>query len=228
MFIRKSISRRYAGVFNLQDRIRSTFSSCGSLVFSGSEDGQVNCWHTYNGNLIYSYKSLNYTQPVVDIQFHPYDNILSMCSIGPLHQVYIFQHTFNDADIEAKPIHQPSTIRDKGLLTSTSIINSDVEQTTRNRYDDSARYTTVSDTDRSLRKGRTESSGDELPKSDTSRNDRRNRRLAVVNKILDEMDDVIVRKYLCIIFLYLNLFSRIQDLNQVIVEIRLQNMVVVI
>jgi len=117
-----------------------------------------------------------------------------MCSIGPLHQVYVFQHTFNDADIEAKPIQSQSTItRRGGLLTSTSIIPSDNEQKT-NRYDDSARYTTVSDTDRSLRKGRTESSGDELPRPNATQNDRKNRRLAVVNKILDEMDDVIVSK----------------------------------
>jgi WD40 repeat protein len=196
--IRKSISRRYNGVFNLQDRIRSTFSSCGSLVFSGSEDGQVNCWHTYNGNLIYSFKSLNYTQPVLDLQFHPFDNLLAMCSIGPLHQVYVFQHTFNDADIEAKPIQQQTTMRG-GLLPPASIMSSDSEQKTRtpisNRHDDSGRYTTVSDTDRSARKGRTESSGDELPRTNTSRNDRSNRRLAVVNKILDKMDDVIVSKH---------------------------------
>lgn len=196
--IRKSISRRYAGVFNLQDRIRSTFSSCGSLVLSGSEDGQVNCWHTYNGNLIYSYKSLNYTQPVIDIQFHPYDNLLAMCSIGPLHQVYVFQHTFNDADIEAKPLEQQHPIKHGLLPMTTPLITSDNEQkpikSVSNRYDDSARYTPVSDTDRSLRKGRTESSSDELPRSVTSNNDRRNRRLAVVNKMLDEMDDVIVSK----------------------------------
>jgi hypothetical protein len=196
--IRKSISRRYAGIFNLQDRIRSTFSSCGSLVFSGSEDGQVNCWHTYNGNLIYSFKSLHYTQPVLDIQFHPFDNLLAMCSIGPLHQVYVFQHTFNDADIEAKPISHGSIARG----ASTPIVTSDVEQRTplpaSSRHDDSGRYTTVSDTDRSIRKGRTESSGDELPRTDTGRHhDRRNRRLAVVNKILDEMDDAIVSKDFC-------------------------------
>jgi jouberin len=79
MEFRKAISRRYIGAFNLQDRLHSTFSSCGSLVFSGSEDGQVHCWHTYNGNLLYSYKNLKYTQPVVDIQFHPFDNLLAMC-----------------------------------------------------------------------------------------------------------------------------------------------------
>lgn len=193
---RKSITRRYVGTFNLQDRLRSTFSSCGTLVFSGSEDGQVNCWHTYNGNLIYSYKSLKYTQPVVDIQFHPFDNLLAMCSIGPLHQVYIFQHTFNEADIEATPIQQGGSFR--GGLASTPV--SDNEQRTpmplSSRHDDSGRYTTVSDTDRSARKGRTESSGDELPRSAASNSDHRNRRLAVVNKILDDMDDVIVSEYI--------------------------------
>lgn len=152
----------------------------------------MNCWHTYNGNLIYSYKSLKYTHPVVDIQFHPFDNLLAMCSIGSLHQVYIFQHTFNEADIEATPIQQGGSAR-SGLL-STPV--SDNEQRSpvplSGRQDDSGRYTTVSDTDRSGRKGRTESSGDELPRSATSNNDRSNRRLAVVNKILDEMDDVIV------------------------------------
>jgi hypothetical protein len=110
-----------------------------------------------------------------------------MCSIGPLHQVYVFQHTFSDADIEAKPI--------KGGLLQTSMVYSDNEQKptpipTANR----ARYTTPSDTDRSVTKGRTESSGDELPKTATPKSDARNRRLAVVYKKLDEMDDIIVSK----------------------------------
>ncbi len=150
-----------------------------------------------------------------------------MCSIGPLHQVYVFQHTFNDADIEAKPLQpQNTTTIRRGLLTSTSIIPSDNEQKT-NQYNDSARYTTVSDTDRSLRKGRTESSGDELPRPSTTKNDRKNRRLAVVNKILDEMDDVIVSKNYPKEFSHFLLF-RIQNLIQIVVEILLQIMVVVI
>lgn len=99
-----------------------------------------------------------------------------MCSIGPLHQVYIFQHTFADADIEARPIESDRV---------SSRVSSDVDL--KSKGYDSGRYTAVSDTDRSSRKERTESSADELP-----RTDRRNRRLAVVNKILDEMDDAIV------------------------------------
>ncbi|CAF3431313.1 unnamed protein product [Rotaria sp. Silwood1] len=191
----KTISRRYTGAFNLQDRIRSTFSTCGSLVFAGSEDGQVHCWHTYEGKLLYSYRNLNYTQPVVDIQFHPLDNLLAMCSIGTLHQVYVFQHTFVDADIEAKPLPRPYTAKGGLLPTTTSIGLSDNEQrpsvATKNRYDSSARVTTASDTDRSLVKTRVDSSGDELR---PSTNEKRNRRLAVVNKFLDDMDDAINAK----------------------------------
>jgi hypothetical protein len=119
-----------------------------------------------------------------------------MCSIGPLHQVYVFQHTFNDADIEAKPFQQQNA--SKGGLIQTSMVYSDSEQKPTpvpitNRYESSGRYTTVSDTDRSVAKGRTESSGDELPRTGAPKNETRNRRLAVVNKILDQMDDVIVR-----------------------------------
>jgi hypothetical protein len=138
----------------------------------------VHCWHTYNGNLLYSYKYINYTQPVVDIQFHPFDNLLAMCSIGPLHQVYVFQHAFNEADIEAKPFQQPLNATKGGLGPSTTLATS----------------TIVSDTDGSMARGRMESSGDELSRTATSKNDTRNRRLAVVNKILDEMDDVIVSR----------------------------------
>ena len=200
-FIRKTIARRYTGGFNLQDRIRSTFSTCGTLVFSGSEDGQVHCWHAYNGNLLYSYKNLNYIQPVLDIQFHPYDNLLAMCSIGTMHQVYIFQHTFQDADVEARPLSGQTIIKDRPpsvATTSMKLSDNELRPSTemRNQYDYSARYTPASDTDRSVRRGRAESSSDELPRTTTSRDDaRRNRRLAVVNKILDDMDDVIVSRY---------------------------------
>ncbi|CAF3764743.1 unnamed protein product [Rotaria socialis] len=195
----RSISRHYVGAFNLQDRIRSSFSSCGSLVFAGSEDGQVYCWNTYEGTLLYSYKHLNYTQPAIDIQFHPLDNILAMCAIGTQHQVYLFQYTHADADIEAKPVARPYS--GKGgpmpITKTTSLAISDDEKPTlpfRDRYDSSARQIHPSDTDRSIIKSRVDSSGDESRQRLPSKSDSRNRRLAVVNKILDEMDDVIHSK----------------------------------
>ena len=174
---RKSITRRYAGVFNVQDRIRSTFSPCGTLVFSGSEDRQVHCWHTYNGNLLYSYQSLNYIQPVISVEFHPFDNIIAMCSIGPAQQVFVFHHTFSDADYEAKPLKpsamsrtNPSTMSDSGYRPSGPPPPAPT------------------------RTGRTDSGSEDIPTSSTSRTDHRNRRLAVVNKMLDDMDEIIVRR----------------------------------
>lgn len=165
------------GAFNVQDRIHSTFSPCGSLVFSGSEDRSVHCWHTYNGNLVYSYQSLNYVQPVLDVQFHPFDNILAMCSIGPSHQVFVFHHTFTDADYEAKPI-KPSAMTRATTLTfpapAAPILLSDTDQ-------------------RPPRSGRMDSGSEDVPMSSASRTDHRNRRLAVVTKMLDEMDTIIVR-----------------------------------
>jgi len=101
-----------------------------------------------------------------------------MCSIGPSHQVYVFQHAFNEADIEAKPFQQELNATKGGLGPATTLATSAI----------------VSDTDGSMARGRMESSGDELSRTATSKNDTRNRRLAVVNKILDEMDDVIVSR----------------------------------
>jgi hypothetical protein len=118
-----------------------------------------------------------------------------MCSIGPLHQVYVFQHTFNDADIEAKPLQKQNTNIGGSFRAPTSMILSDNEQKSAvamtNRHETGA----VSDTYRSTTKGRRESSSDELPRTLTVKNETRNRRLAVVNKILDDMDDVIVSRY---------------------------------
>lgn len=159
----------------------------------------MHCWSTYDANLLYSFKNINYTQPVVDIQFHPFENMLAMCSIGTLHQVYVFQHTFHDADLEARPLPRQYPAKpgvQSGMTPGASVLLSDDEQSRpfgRNEQSDrSARPTTVSDTDRSVPKARTESSADELSSRAPSRSDARNRRLAVVNKILDEMDDVIV------------------------------------
>lgn len=179
------------------------------MVFSGSEDRQVYCWQTYNGNLLYSYKTLNYTQPVMDIQFHPHDNLLAMCSIGPQHQVNLFQHTFNDADIEAKPF-QASTPGRGGLSsvppTTASMGSTDLGQkpptNMSHRYDSSARYPNVSGTERSVDQSRAASSSGESPRgTTTTKNETRDRRLAVVNKILDDMDDVIVSSPLLIALL---------------------------
>jgi WD40 repeat protein len=41
---------RYIGANNFKEHVRSTMSTCGSFVFSGSEDGLVYVWDTETGN----------------------------------------------------------------------------------------------------------------------------------------------------------------------------------
>ena len=124
-----------------------------------------------------------------------------MCSIGTMHQVYVFQHTFQDADIEAKPLPGQTIIKDRPasvITTSMKLSDNELRPSTgmRNQHDYSAKYTTGSDTDQNTRRGRADSS-DELPRTTATFSDdaRRNRRLAVVNKILGDMDDVIVSRH---------------------------------
>jgi hypothetical protein len=191
----KSISRRYIAAFNTQDRIRCAFSHCGSLVFAGSEDRQVHCWQTYNGNLLYSYQSLNYTQSVVDLHFHPFDNLIAMCSMGPSHQVHVFQHISNVADQHAQPF---TSNRDghKSLSTvMTSMALSESEQrppiSSARRFESSVMSKDTSENELDTGRSYLNNATDQSFRSDTM-NDRKNRRLAVVNKILDDMEDVIV------------------------------------
>jgi hypothetical protein len=184
----------------VQDRLRSTFSACGFLVFSGSEDRQVYCWQAYTGELLYCYKTLNYTQPVMDLQFHPFDNIVAMCSIGPWHQVAVFQQRFYDAVIDARPIATSTLNRSTNLplpVLSSGLALSDNEQRQpgsvssgqHRRLRDSS---LPRDSDQGISTARSDMSIDAAPELATSRHDRRNRRLAVVNKFLDGMEDVIV------------------------------------
>ena len=199
MFLRKSISRRYMGAFNTQDRIHSTFSPCGSFVFSGSEDRRVYCWETYSGHLIHSYDSLNYTQTVLDIQFHPLDNIIAMSGIGASHQIYVFYHIPSDPDAEAKPFRESTVNRSPvktNIPVATSILLSDTDHkppvaasTTAER---TARDFRSPKKERTFSGGPTDNSADESSTSATPKLDSRNRRLAVVNKILDDMDELIV------------------------------------
>jgi jouberin len=45
-----SMMTRYIGANNFKEHVRSTMSTCGSFVFSGSEDGLVYVWDTETGN----------------------------------------------------------------------------------------------------------------------------------------------------------------------------------
>jgi jouberin len=43
---------RYIGANNFKEHVRSTMSTCGSFIFSGSEDALVYVWDTETGNKV--------------------------------------------------------------------------------------------------------------------------------------------------------------------------------
>ena len=43
--------KRYTGATNYRERLYSTFSPCGSFLFSGSEDGMAYVWNAETGGI---------------------------------------------------------------------------------------------------------------------------------------------------------------------------------
>ncbi|CAB4020711.1 jouberin isoform X1 [Paramuricea clavata] len=104
-----SMMTRYIGANNFKEHVRSTMSTCGSFVFSGSEDGLVYVWDTETGDLVKVYNELGYTAAVSDIDFHPHDNIVAFCSFGQNHPLilYQFQHTGTVKEVPYTPTSPP-------------------------------------------------------------------------------------------------------------------------
>jgi len=46
------------------------------------------------GDLVYTYLSLGYRNPVTDVAFHPFDNMVAFCSYGESHLIKIFTYDY--------------------------------------------------------------------------------------------------------------------------------------
>nr|XP_054754386.1 jouberin-like [Lytechinus pictus] len=84
--------QNYVGVLNFREQIRSVLSPCGSFVFSGSEDRHGYVWNTDTGEQVAAYTQLGYRQPVCDVDYHPHEHMVALCSRGEGHpiQIYIY------------------------------------------------------------------------------------------------------------------------------------------
>ncbi|XP_041455755.1 jouberin-like isoform X2 [Lytechinus variegatus] len=84
--------QNYVGVLNFREQIRSALSPCGSFVFSGSEDRHGYVWNTDTGEQVAAYTQLGYRQPVCDVDYHPHEHMVALCSRGEGHpiQIYIY------------------------------------------------------------------------------------------------------------------------------------------
>lgn len=82
--------KEYTGATNSRERIYSTFTPCGTYIFSGSEDGMAYVWSTDTGDIVAIYSDLWYTTGVHGVAFHPHENMVAFCAFGqPIH-VYLY------------------------------------------------------------------------------------------------------------------------------------------
>lgn len=84
------LMKEYIGATNKRERIYSTFTPCGTYIFSGSEDGMAYVWNADTGVLVAIYSELWYTTGVHGVAFHPHENMVAFCAFGqPIH-VYMY------------------------------------------------------------------------------------------------------------------------------------------
>lgn len=92
--------KEYTGATNRRDRIYSTFTPCGTYIFSGSEDGMAYVWNTNTGDIAAIYSDLWYTTGVHGVAFHPHENMVAFCAFGqPIH-VYLYDPDVPQMDIQ--------------------------------------------------------------------------------------------------------------------------------
>ncbi|KAG7465735.1 hypothetical protein MATL_G00156670 [Megalops atlanticus] len=94
--------KKYTGATNYRERIHSTFSPCGSFLFSGSEDGMAYVWNAETGDQVAVYSELCYPTPLRDVAFHPHENMVAFCAFGqnqPVH-VYLYDHKVTQMEVE--------------------------------------------------------------------------------------------------------------------------------
>lgn len=94
--------KEYTGATNTRERICSTFTPCGTYIFSGSEDGMAYVWNTDTGDIVSIYSDLWYTTGVHGVAFHPHENMVAFCAFGqPIH-VYLYNPTVPSMSVKNK------------------------------------------------------------------------------------------------------------------------------
>ncbi|KAL4624023.1 jouberin [Arapaima gigas] len=122
MDLRISAVKKYAGATNYRERIRSTFSPCGSFIFSGSEDGMAYVWNADTGDRVAVYTELCYPAPLRDVAFHPHENMVAFCAFGENQPVlvYIYDRKVAQMEVESMKGLKQSNPADGGTLRDTS------------------------------------------------------------------------------------------------------------
>lgn len=107
--------KEYTGAKNSRERIYSTFTPCGTYIFSGSEDGMAYVWSIDTGDIVAIYSDLWYTTGVHGVAFHPHENMVAFCAFGqPIH-IYLYDPTLPRMGVQytrdASEVFPPGTTK---------------------------------------------------------------------------------------------------------------------
>uniref|UniRef100_A0A8C9VD14 Osteoclast-stimulating factor 1 n=1 Tax=Scleropages formosus TaxID=113540 RepID=A0A8C9VD14_SCLFO len=146
MDLRILVVKKYVGITNYRERIRSTFSPCGSFIFSGSEDGMAYVWNADTGDRVAVYTELCYPRPLRDVAFHPHENMVAFCAFGDNQPVlvYIYDRKVAQMEVESMKGLKQRSPAETGALRNTSDTAAFPESSTSSTVDRFARAARLS------------------------------------------------------------------------------------
>ncbi|XP_072410215.1 jouberin isoform X1 [Chiloscyllium punctatum] len=119
MDLRVLAAKKYTGATNYREQLYSTFTPCGTFLFSGSEDGICYVWNSETGDQVAMYSDLNYTSAVRDVAFHPHEHMVAFCAFGPNQPILVFMYDQKVAQMEAETMKEVCKANLKSGSTST-------------------------------------------------------------------------------------------------------------
>ncbi|XP_061650787.1 jouberin isoform X2 [Phyllopteryx taeniolatus] len=126
--------KKYTGATNRRERISSTFTPCGSFIFSGSEDGMAYVWNAETGDQVAVYSELCYSSALCSVSFHPLENMVAFCAFGESQPVHIYLHDRKVSQLDGrrtKELRSASNTPDQLHSTPVSVSMDQLSQTTR-------------------------------------------------------------------------------------------------
>ncbi|XP_069743354.1 jouberin isoform X3 [Narcine bancroftii] len=102
MDLRVLVTKKYTGATNYREHVYSTFTPCGTFLFSGSEDGICYVWNADTGDQVAMYSDLNYTSALRCVAFHPHEHMVAFCAFGPNQPILVFLYDQQVAQMEAE------------------------------------------------------------------------------------------------------------------------------
>uniref|UniRef100_W5NH86 Jouberin n=1 Tax=Lepisosteus oculatus TaxID=7918 RepID=W5NH86_LEPOC len=108
MDLRILVFKKYTGATNYREKIHSTFTPCGSFIFSGSEDGMAFVWNAETGDQVAVYSELCYPSPLRDVDFHPHEHMVAFCAFGQGLPVHVYLYDRKVAQMEADSMKRPT------------------------------------------------------------------------------------------------------------------------